>query len=225
MQITIANEVLLLLPQRVVYWPARRMLVIADIHFGKAASFRALGVPVPAGTTTQNLATILTLMTMHEVQQIVFLGDFLHARAAHATATLAAIRAWRNLCPNLTLTLVRGNHDDRAGDPPADLDIAVVDEPYVIAPFAFCHHPQRHDAGYVMAGHIHPVHRLASGGDALRLPCFVIGERGAILPSFGAFTGGHAVTGGTGEQLYVVADDHVFAVPAQPPAARRQRMR
>ena len=41
-------------------------------------------------------------MAAHEVAHIVFLGDFLHARAAHASATLArcwrgasAIRRWR----------------------------------------------------------------------------------------------------------------------------------
>ena len=129
---TIAGEDVRLLPQRALYWPAKKLLVIADIHFGKAATFRALGVPVPAGTTTQNLAALDTLLALHAVQQILFLGDFLHAKAAHARATLAAIRAWRTRHQGLYLTLVRGNHDDRAGDPPPDLDIMVVDEPHVI---------------------------------------------------------------------------------------------
>lgn len=39
------------LPQRVAFWLARRWLVVADAHFGKAAVFRARGVPVPRGTT------------------------------------------------------------------------------------------------------------------------------------------------------------------------------
>jgi metallophosphoesterase superfamily enzyme len=42
-----AGEVLTLLPQRALFWPAMSMLVIADIHFGKAASFRAQGIPGP----------------------------------------------------------------------------------------------------------------------------------------------------------------------------------
>jgi metallophosphoesterase superfamily enzyme len=46
---------LLLLPEKAVFWPAQGMLIIADIHFGKAASFRAQGIPVPRGTTTENL--------------------------------------------------------------------------------------------------------------------------------------------------------------------------
>jgi hypothetical protein len=48
MKLQVAGEELLLLPQKAVYWPRAQMLIVADIHFGKAASFRALGVPVPA---------------------------------------------------------------------------------------------------------------------------------------------------------------------------------
>ena len=223
--VVIANEDVLLLPQRALYWPQQRLLAIADIHFGKAASFRALGVPVPAGTTTQNLAALDALMALHAVEQILFLGDFLHAKAAHASATLAAIRAWRARHPALLLTLIRGNHDDRAGDPPSDLNIKVVNEPHVIGPFAFCHHPQESAQGHVLAGHLHPVYRLASGADALRLPCFVIGAQRSILPSFGAFTGGHAVVASAKERLFVVTDDRVFAVPATLPGGRRMRWR
>lgn len=221
MQISIADHTLLLLPQRALYWPAQRLLVVADIHFGKAASFRALGVPVPAGTTTQNLAALDAMLAAQTVEHVLFLGDFLHARAAHASATQTAIRAWRQRHPLVRLTLVRGNHDDRAGDPPADLDIGVVDEPHVMAPFAFCHHPQHSALGHVVAGHVHPVYRLATGSDGLRLPCFVVGEQCSLLPSFGAFTGGHAVSRGAGERIYVVADDCVFEVPLR--AQRRSK--
>ena len=225
MHITLADETLILLPQRALYWPAQRLLAIADIHFGKAASFRALGVPVPAGTTTQNLDALDALLDLHPVEHILFLGDFLHAKAAHASATLGAIRQWRDRHAALRLTLVRGNHDDRAGDPPADLRIAVVDEPHVIGPFAFCHHPQDSAHGHVVAGHVHPVHRLATVGDAARLPCFVIGQRRSILPSFGAFTGGHAITAEIGERLFVAADDRVFAVPPGAAPSRKTRWR
>ncbi len=225
MQITLAEQQLLLLPQRAIYWPAQQLLIIADIHFGKAASFRALGVPVPAGTTTQNLTALEALSSQHEVRHILFLGDFLHAKTAHAPATLAAIRQWRLRYTDIHLTLVRGNHDDRAGDPPSDLGMKVVDEPHVIGPFAFCHHPQESPLGHVLAGHVHPVHRLTTNADSLRLPCFVIGERMSILPSFGAFTGGFAIGNVAGEQLFVATDDRVFAVPAAAPRSRALRWR
>ncbi len=214
--VRIAGETMLLLPEKALYWPAERMLVIADIHFGKAAAFRALGVPVPRGTTTENLTGLEALVDAHGARRVVFLGDFLHARAAHASATQAAMLAWRDRRRDLELTLVRGNHDRHAGDPAAALGIALVDEPHALGPFAFCHHPDlemgQDDAGYALAGHIHPVYVLATRFDALRLPCFVVGRERMILPSFGAFTGGHAVRPEAGDTIYVTSGDAVHCV-------------
>jgi DNA ligase-associated metallophosphoesterase len=208
----LAGEQVLLLAEKALYWPRAKMLVIADIHFGKAASFRAMGVPVPRGTTTENLDGLDALMRKHAVTQIVFLGDFLHARAAHASATLAAMLAWRARHPDLSLLLVRGNHDKHAGDPAAALGIEMVDEPYTVGPFSFCHHPDIAGDGYVLAGHVHPVFVLASRRDALRLPCFLVGATRMVLPSFGAFTGGHPVAPAPGEHIYVSSGDTVHCV-------------
>jgi DNA ligase-associated metallophosphoesterase len=210
--VQVAGESLLLLPEKAIYWPRERMLIIADIHFGKAAAFRALGVPVPRGTTSENLAGLDALVSAHGARQVVFLGDFLHARAAHASSTQLAMLAWRQRHLDLALTLVRGNHDLHAGDPAAALGMALVDEPHAIGPFAFCHHPGVESPGYGLAGHVHPVYVLATRFDALRLPCFVVGEQGLILPSFGAFTGGHAVRPGPGDHIYVTSGDAVHAV-------------
>lgn len=209
---SIQGETAWLLPQKALYWPREKMLVIADIHFGKAAAFRAQGVPVPRGTTTENLQALDALMLLHETEQIVFLGDFLHARASHASATVAAMLAWRLRHPALRLILVRGNHDLRAGDPSATLGIEMVDEPYMVAPFAFCHHPDIAADGYVLAGHVHPVFVLSSRHDSLRLPCFLAGPARMILPSFGAFTGGHPVSAGAGEHVYVSSGEAVHCV-------------
>ncbi|NHZ40771.1 ligase-associated DNA damage response endonuclease PdeM [Massilia aquatica] len=211
-EMRLADETVLLLPEKALYWPARRMLVIADIHFGKAAAFRAQGVPVPRGTTSENLDALDALMAAHPTREIVFLGDFLHARAAHASATLAAMQAWRARHPDLVLTLVRGNHDKHAGDPAASLSIGMVDEPHMVGPFAFCHHPDIAAAGYVLAGHVHPVYRLSTRLDSLRLPCFLIGPTRMVLPSFGAFTGGFAITPSTGEHVCVSSGEAVHCV-------------
>lgn len=210
--VRVAGEELLLLPEKAVYWPAEETLIIADIHFGKAAAFRALGVPVPRGTTSENLAGLDALVAAHGARKVVFLGDFLHARAAHASSTQLAMLAWRQRHLNLALTLVRGNHDLHAGDPAAALGIELVDEPHAIGPFAFCHHPGVDAAGYGLAGHVHPVYVLATRFDALRLPCFVVGEQGLILPSFGSFTGGHAVKPEPGDHIYVTSGDAVHGV-------------
>ncbi len=208
----INGEPVLLLPQKALYWPREKMLVIADIHFGKAAAFRAQGVPVPRGTTSENLAALDELMDLHETTQIVFLGDFLHARASHASATVAAMLAWRLRNPALRLILVRGNHDVRAGDPSASLGIEMVDEPFNAGAFSFCHHPDVAGDGYVLAGHVHPVYRLSTRLDSLRLPCFLAGRTRMVLPSFGAFTGGFEITPDGGEQVFVTSGEAVHCV-------------
>lgn len=210
--VNVAGERLLLLPEKAVFWPAQSMLIIADIHFGKAASFRALGIPVPRGTTTENLMGLDALIESHEARHVVFLGDFLHARAAHAPATQQAMLAWRQSRPGLRLTLVRGNHDKHAGDPAAVLGIELVDEPHMVGPFAFCHHPDIDSAGFALAGHVHPAWVLATRFDALRLPCFVVGSERMILPSFGAFTGGHVVTREAGDAIFVTSGEAVYSV-------------
>ena len=140
--VKVGGEQMMLLPEKAVFWPAERMLIIADIHFGKAAAFRAQGVPVPRGTTSENLAGLDFLVAAHGARRIMFLGDFLHA----------------------------------------------------------------------LAGHIHPVYVLATRFDALRLPCFVVGRERMILPSFGAFTGGHAIRPGPGDSIYVTSGEAVHSV-------------
>jgi DNA ligase-associated metallophosphoesterase len=211
-QISIAGEAVVLLAKKALWWPREKMLVIADIHFGKAAAFRSLGIPVPSGTTTQNLDGLDELVREHGAEHILFLGDFLHARASHAASTQAALLAWRQRNPQLTLTLVRGNHDKHAGDPAAILKIAMVDEPHTVGALSFCHHPDIAAPGYVLAGHVHPAFMLATRFDKLRLPCFVVGATRMILPSFGAFTGGHTIRREAGEAIYVTSGDAVHCV-------------
>ena len=204
-----------LLPERAVWWPAGQTLFIADLHIGKAATYRALGQPVPSGTTQENLARLTALITQHAPQQIVFLGDFVPAAAARTEGVLAALHEWRTRHAAITMTLVRGNHDSRAGDPPALLRIDVVDEPYLSGPFALCHHPQQHATHFVLAGHVHPVCRLSGRGrDSLRMPCFVVEARQAILPAFGEFTGGWMVHAERGQRLYPVGGGVVWCLPA-----------
>jgi len=210
------GEALWLLPQKAVYWQRERLLAIADIHFGKAAAFRSFGIPVPRGTTSENLDALDALIDATGAQHVLFLGDFLHARAAHAAGTQAAMLAWRRRRQDLVLTLVRGNHDKHAGDPAEALGIALVDEPYTIGPFSFCHHPDLDAPGYVLAGHVHPVYVLATRFDALRLPCFVVAPRRMILPSFGSFTGGYTVRPEGEDRIYVTSGEAVHSVNANP---------
>ena len=209
-----AGEILWLLPERALWWPAQRVLWVADLHLGKAATFRALGQPVPSGTTLANLQRLSQLIAHYQPAQLVFLGDFLHAAQARTPTLLAALADWRAAHSSLACTLVRGNHDSRAGDPPADLAITVVDEPHPMGPFAACHHPQQQPGRLVLAGHVHPALNLRGAGrDRLRLPCFCLEEGQLVLPAFGEFTGGWTVVPQPGRQLFAVGGQAVWRLP------------
>ncbi len=208
-----AGEALHLLPAHALWWPAGETLFIADLHLGKAASYRAQGQPVPGGTTQDNLARLDALIATHRPRRLVCLGDFLHAASGRTPAVLRSLLDWRARHHHVAMTLVRGNHDDRAGDPPPEAGIEVVDEPWLLGPFACCHHPQSHPTHHVLAGHLHPVCRLQGPArDALRLPCFVSEPRQAILPAFGGFTGGHLLAAAPGRRLYAVGGERVWEV-------------
>ena len=204
------GERLALLPQRAVYVPAHRSLLVADAHLGKAVSFRRLGVPVPEATTGGTLARLDAALTATGAERVIFLGDLLHAREARQPAlmeTLAGLHA-----PGVEWVLVRGNHDLHAGVPP-ELGLTVVDEPLLMAPFALCHHPDARPGHYVLAGHIHPALRVEAGGDRLRLPCFAFGTEVGLLPAFGSFTGHMTLEPDAGMRCFVAAADRVLEVP------------
>ena len=195
-------------------------MLVADAHIGKAVSFRQLGVPVPAGTTDETLSVLSSLVQRLDVKRIVFLGDFLHSLRSLAPGTLAAVTRWRELHGALELTLVRGNHDHHAGDPPAALDIQPFDEPLMHRGLALCHHPRPVDGAFALAGHLHPC--VSVGGrahDWHRLPCFWFTDRVGVLPAFGAFTGMQAVRVRRGERVFAAADDRVFELLPKPKPA------
>ncbi len=211
--LTIGAEPLVLLPQKAVWLPLRKTLLVADAHIGKAVSFRALGVPVPRGTTSQTLDALSRIVDAHGARRIVFLGDFLHSARSHAPQTQAALERWRERHGTLELVLVRGNHDDRAGDPPGALRIECVDEPWLLGGLALGHHPRARAEGYVLAGHLHPCISVAGrANDHLRLPCFWFGPAVGVLPAFGAFTGMHPVRPAPGERVFAIAEERVMEV-------------
>ncbi len=212
--VPVAGELLTLLPEKAAYLAERQLLLIADAHLGKAVSFRRLGVPVPQGSTADNLANLSALIARLDVRRVVFLGDLLHSAHAQSTATQAAVAQWREVHRDLDLTLVRGNHDDRAGDPPTSLGIEVVDEPLRLGPWALCHHPNARPDGYVLAGHLHPCVTLRGRArERLRLPCFWFSDRVGVLPAFGAFTGMHSIASQPQDRVYALTGDSVIQVP------------
>ena len=213
--ITVGGQPLWLLPEKAAFLPETSTLLIADAHIGKALSFRKLGVPVPHGTTSETLAVLSALVDRCNAKRIVFLGDFLHSARSHGPTTMDTVARWRNAHAALDLTLVRGNHDDHAGDPPANLAIEVVDEPLMHGELALCHHPVARAPAYVLAGHLHPGVGLGGrANDHLRLPCFWFGAQVGVLPAFGAFTGLHTIRAAPGDRVFVSGDGRVVELGA-----------
>jgi DNA ligase-associated metallophosphoesterase len=210
------GERLRLLPERAVFWERATTLLVADPHWGKTATFRAGGIPVPGGTTAEGLSRLDAALARTGAARVVFLGDYLHARAGRSPRTLQALAAWRERWSRLDLVLVRGNHDRHAGDPPPELGVRCLDPPLGEPPFVFQHHPGTSPLGYVIAGHLHPAVRLAGAGrQRARLPCFVFGPGGAILPAFGGFTGAADVEPRPEDRVFVLAGDSVVPVPGR----------
>jgi uncharacterized protein len=207
---TVAGEHVVMLPERALWLPAHDTLCVADLHWGKAAAFRAAHVPVPMGTTSSDLARLSSALEVTGATHLVVLGDLLHARAGRHEETLRTIALWREVHTALRITLVRGNHDQHAGDPPASLAIQCSDEPLRLGAFVGVHEPIAHSDGYVLAGHLHPsVTIRGRGRQSLRLPCFVFGDVVGVLPAFSSFTGGGMYEQAPGDRLFGIAADTV----------------
>ena len=210
----IAGERVELFAERALHWPRMRVVFVADVHLGKAAAFRAGGVPLPRGATAADLARLARLVKQTGATRMVVLGDFFHARAGRVAALDAAFMAWRAQHAALEITLVRGNHDRHAGDPPAHWGIACVADPHALPPFLGVHHPVAPPSGYALCGHIHPGVRINGLGEqSARLPCFVVGPRRAILPAFGRFTGLARFDAAENDVIVAIAGSKLFALP------------
>lgn len=217
LDVVVGGERVVLDAERALHWPRERTVFVADVHLGKAAAFRAGGVPLPRGSTAADLLRLTRLVERSSATRLIVLGDFLHAKAGRVAALAGAFVAWRAQHSALDVVLVRGNHDARAGDPPADWDVRCVDEPYALPPFLACHVTSSPPSGYALCGHLHPGIRIhGSGGETVRLPCFVIGSRRAILPAFGRFTGLAEFVRDTSETIVVVAGGALFTLPPAP---------
>jgi DNA ligase-associated metallophosphoesterase len=212
-------------PSGAAFLPDHAALLVADAHLGKAASFRRLGVPVPAGSTAATLEALdgaLVSLGDTPVKHLVFLGDLLHAargRSPELSAVVGqAFTAWLGKAPGLRVHLVRGNHDRAAGDPPSEWGIELQTEPWLVGPWALCHEPQPVASAYTLAGHLHPCIALRGGArERLRLPCFWFGDPAhhavGVLPAFGDFTGMHPIQRRPGDRVWAVADEAVRDLP------------
>lgn len=214
-QVKLAGEELVLMPERSAYWPARETLFVSDLHWGKAATLRAAAIAIPGGTTSEGLEQLTCALLRTRARRVVLLGDLIHARQGRAERTLSALEVWRAGNAGIEMMLVRGNHDQAAGDPPLSLGIECVDAPYLDAPFVYKHMPKGSHEGYTLAGHIHPAIRLAGlGAERATLPCFWFSRTVGILPAFGPLTGTSKIRPHEGDRVFAITPDEVIDVSA-----------
>lgn len=210
----VAGERVVMLPERALWLPLHHTLLVADLHWGKAAAIRAAHVPVPSGTTSADLERLSQALLRTGATRLVVLGDLLHARHGRHPDTLGTIATWRMQHAALRIDLVRGNHDAHAGDPPAELEIQCTSEALRIGAFIGLHEPAEREDGYVIAGHLHPHVSLGGRGrQHVRLPAFVFGPRRAVLPAFSSFTGTGMYERSDTDTTFVIAGDDVLPVP------------
>lgn len=213
LEVTVAGEQLVLLPDRAIFWARKKTLLVADTHWGKAATLRAASIPIPGGTTTEDLDRLSVLLRGTGATRMVLLGDAIHAKEGRAARTLQAVAKWRECHAALDILLIRGNHDRRSGDPPAGLNIRCENAPFADAPFVFQHFPGKAKGGYALAGHMHPAIKLYGRGKEKRtLLCFWFTACCGVLPAFGALTGAALVAREEGDRVFVIADEEVIAV-------------
>jgi DNA ligase-associated metallophosphoesterase len=205
---------LILLPQKAIYWKQQKALIAADVHLGKVGHFRKAGIAVPRNMEQSDLGTLSDLIFEHKPKQLIFLGDLFHS---DMNADWEWFRMWRQQNSKLEIILIRGNHDIIHDDYYLELNVSLHDQ-LQIGPFLMLHHPltevqlQQTEA-YAFYGHIHPgVNLSGRARQSITIPCFAFGNKQAVLPSFGRFTGRVAIQRQKQDRVFGVLEDKVIAI-------------
>ncbi|WGR94062.1 ligase-associated DNA damage response endonuclease PdeM [Bradyrhizobium sp. ISRA443] len=198
------------------FWEEQRLLVVSDLHLEKGSSFAARGVLLPPYDTVATLSRLAAVIARHDPRQVIALGDSFHDRDAHERLSeadreaLAALQARRNWI------WISGNHDPVL---PADLGGVVATE-VAIGPIVFRHEPT--GSSGEIAGHLHPKARVPTRGRSIERRCFASDGERAVMPAFGAYTGGLSIRdaafakifGSPGFMAHVLGDNRVHAFAA-----------
>ena len=201
---------MMLLPDRALFWKEKKLLIVADPHFGKAQIFRDKGIPIPGGTTADDLTRLSCLMDHFNAHMLLFLGDLIHGKIANPSDFNRLVDQWRQRHKQVEFLLSTGNHDLRSGNLANRFRFDYVAPEIKLDPFVFSHKPRFDRLFYGFAGHLHPAVTITgNGGLRETLPCFCFGPNAAMLPAFGSFTGIQVIRPGSKDHIYVVAGDEV----------------
>ena len=211
MEVVIRGELFDLYPQKAVFWRSQETILLSDLHLGKINHFRRAGIPVPSKANDHNLELLIDLIQVTQPSRIICLGDLFHS---HYNAEWEVFGEVVKHFSSIAFDLVAGNHDIMGSYQYQRKGIRLHDT-LQIGDFLLTHHPLEEISAqtYNIAGHIHPgVSLRGKGRQSLTLPCFYFGERQALLPAFGKFTGLARIEPGRQDKVFVVAEDKVIGV-------------
>jgi uncharacterized protein len=166
------------------FWEEERLLVVSDLHLEKGSSFATRGVLLPPYDTLATLGRLASVIARHDPRTVIALGDSFHDRDAHHRLSAPDRDAILGLQARRDWIWISGNHDPAL---PSDLGGIVASE-VAVGGIAFRHEPT--GAVGEIAGHLHPKARVATRGRSMERRCFASDGERAVMPAFGAYTGG-----------------------------------
>jgi len=199
-------------PEKALTLMSNKVLVLADLHFGKINHFRRSGIPVPPKANDRNSELLIDLLNRIKPERVIFLGDLFHSHYNEEWEVLGQVLRHFSSC---VFELVKGNHDIMSKLQYERHNMHVYEGELKIGPFTLTHEPIEHPGGesYNLAGHIHPgIHLSGKGRQSLTLPCFYFGECQGIMPAFGSFTGLATITPSKTDKIFVIAEGKILKV-------------
>lgn len=173
-------------PQGALFWPARRALIVADLHFEKASWFARFGQFLPPYDSLATLSDLAALAAATQAGELWCLGDSFHDSDGSARVGLRARALFADLGASLAWYWIVGNHDGSLVTPPCGTVLAEAD----VEGIRLRHEADPTDSRPEMSGHFHPKLRVVLKGRHVARRCFVATGSKLILPAFGALTGG-----------------------------------
>lgn len=207
----------LLLPQRAVFLPELKSLIISDLHLGKINHFRKAGIAVPVAANLANTETLIKILIEFKPKRVIFIGDLFHSHYNAEWEVLGQVIRNFRLC---SFELVPGNHDIMSANQYHKHKIELHPNEYALTPsIHLMHEPaeNQNDTTYYLSGHIHPAVRLTGKGrQSLTFPCFWFGKKQAYLPAFGVFTGFSAIRPKKEDNIFAIVNDRVIDIASTP---------
>jgi len=199
-------------------WPDEKLLVVADLHLEKGSAFAARGVLLPPYDTATTLSRLARLVERYAPRLVIALGDSFHDGGGPQRMDDVSRAALKAMQRGRDWLWISGNHDP---DPADNIGGRFADG-LALGALSFRHEPQAKADDGEIAGHLHPLARVARRGRAVSRRCFVADGRRLVMPAFGAYAGGlnvrdRAITGLFGAlsfTAHMLGAARLYAVPA-----------